>query len=81
MPRKSASHKVTEIPKPEAFVTIKLVHAAGECLVELGSQSALDTFITNVTKRDLRAFPWSFYDIHGNEFILRDFIFAKVIRH
>lgn len=79
MPRKKLSD-VIPIPK-QPLVTITLVHAAGECLVELDSEKFLKTFITNVTKRDLRAFPWEFSDMHGNDYILRDFIFCKIVRH
>jgi len=81
MPRRTTVAKATPVQKEKPLYTITLVHAAGECLVEFDKQKAYDQFVTNVTKRDLRAFPWSFYDMHGNEYILRDFIFCKVVRH
>jgi hypothetical protein len=64
MPRRTTGAKATPVQKEKPLYTITLVHAAGECLVELDKQKAYDQFVTN-----------------GNEFILRDFIFCKVVRH
>jgi len=83
MPRRASStaKKITPASQPKPLVSITLVHAAGECLVELDNEKMFTQFVTNVTKRDLRAFPWSFFDMHGNEYILRDFIFCKIVRN
>jgi hypothetical protein len=80
MPRRKLSDQTTTLKKMP-IATITLVHAAGECPVDIADEKFLQVFITNVTKRDLRAFPWAFTDMHGNEFILRDFIFCKIVRH
>ena len=63
------------------FVTVHIAHGGGIEKVEFANENQLAAFIQNVTKRDLQHFPWRFPDMHGNEYILRQFLFAKIVRH
>ena len=74
-------------PKPKAKVEEKftfevaLVHGAGEHLVKLNERKTLDKFITNVTKRNLNAYPYIFTDDAGQTFILREFLFCRIVQN
>ena len=78
--RKSASKSAVK-PVALPYSTVSLVHGAGEIAIELGSEKALEVFRINVMKRDLRAFPWEFQDRHGTTYILRDFLFCRIVIH
>jgi len=64
--------------KQKPYATVHLVHGAGELDIDLADEKSLDRFRSNVMKRDLRAFPWEFQDIHGMTYILRDFLFCRI---
>ena len=64
--------------KKKPFATVHLVHGAGELDIDLATEGAFEVFRSNVMKRDLRAFPWEFQDMHGMTYILRDFLFCRI---
>ena len=74
-------------PKPktntdEKFAfEVALVHGAGEHIVKLNDRKTLDKFVTNVTKRNLNAFPYIFTDDAGQTFILREFLFCRIVQN
>lgn len=63
------------------YATIFIAHGSGMEKIEVAKEIDLKVFEQNVTKRDLQAYPWKFQDMHGNEYILRQFLFAKIVRH
>lgn len=67
--------------KPEFAFEVALVHGGGEHMVKLNSRSTLDRFITNVTKRNLNAYPYVFTDDAGQTFILREFLFCRIVEN
>jgi len=67
--------------KPNKHATIFIAHGSGMEKIEVASEGAIKVFEQNVTKRDLQSYPWKFSDMHGNEYILRQFLFAKIVRH
>ena len=71
----------TNAPKIPKHATIHLAHGSGLEKIEVASENALKVFEQNITKRDLQAYPWKFSDMHGNEYILRQFLFCKIVRH
>lgn len=68
-------------PKLTKHATIHIAHGSGMEKIEVAKEIDLKVFEQNVTKRDLQAFPWKFKDMHNNEYILRQFLFAKIVRH
>tara|TARA_Y100001963_G_C6394245_1_gene271186 strand:+ start:168 stop:425 length:258 start_codon:yes stop_codon:yes gene_type:complete len=85
MPPKKSTTKTpgasASTPTKTPYATIVLVHGAGEMSIQLDSERMVESFKMNVTKRDLRAFPWEFQDMHGTSYILREFLFCRIVLH
>jgi alpha-beta hydrolase superfamily lysophospholipase len=87
------SVETTDKPKPKAKAKPKakeeekfafevaLVHGGGEHIVKLNDKKTLDKFVTNVTKRNLNAYPYMFTDDAGQTFILREFLFCRIVQN
>lgn len=67
--------------KPQFAYEVALVHGGGEHMVKISDRSTLDKFITNVTKRNLNAYPYVFTDDAGQTFILREFLFCRIVEN
>jgi len=63
----------------KAYCEIQLAHGAGFESIYLPTKATLDKFVINVTKRNLEAYPLALTDINGDFFIIRSFLFSKIV--
>jgi len=73
--------KRKSLKKPYYNYEIALVHGAGEHYVYFNTKEELDHFVLCVTKRNLNAYPYLFTDIAGQTFILREFLFCRIVQN
>ena len=67
--------------KPQYRYEIALVHGAGEHSVYFNTKAELDHFVLCVTKRNLNAYPYLFTDVARQTFILREFLFCRIVEN
>lgn len=65
-------------PKPSHYAEVSMAHGAGEKKIYFSDQRSLDSFIKDVTKRNLLAYPLVFNDATGKLFVIRSFLFCEV---
>lgn len=65
-------------PKPSHYAEVSMAHGAGQEKIYFSDQRSLDSFIKDVTKRNLLAYPLVFNDATGSLFVIRSFLFCKV---
>ena len=66
-------------PQIEYYAEVQLAHGAGYETIYISTKKQLDRFIRDVTKRNLNQYPMELIDAAGNLFIIRSFLFAKVV--
>ena len=66
-------------PQIEYYAEVQLAHGAGYETIYLSTKSKLDRFIRDGTKRNLNQYPMELIDAAGNLFVIRSFLFAKII--
>ena len=77
---KAKAKSKTKAEEKFAF-EVALVHGGCEHMVKINEQKTLDKFVTNVTKRNLNAYPYMFTDDAGQTFILREFLFCRIVQN
>ena len=80
-PKTKAKAKPKAKEEEKFAFEVALVHGGGEHIVKLNDKKTLDKFVTNVTKRNLNAYPYMFTDDAGQTFILRDFLFCRIVQN
>jgi hypothetical protein len=86
-PKPVSKPKPKTKPQPKAqeeekfAFEVALVHGAGEYIVKFNEKRRLDKFVTSVTKRNLNAYPYVFTDDAAQSFILRDFLFCRIVQN
>lgn len=71
----------TTSTKPSIIATVTLIYGTGSEDIKFSSEKELNLFTVNVTKRNLNAYPYEIVDATGAIFIIRSFLFCKIIRH
>ena len=80
-PKTKAKAKPKAKQEEKFAFEVALVHGGGEHMVKLNDKKTLDKFVTNVTKRNLNAYPYMFTDDAGQTFILREFLFCRIVQN
>ncbi len=80
-PKTKAKAKPKAKEEEKFAFEVALVHGGGEHIVKVNDKKTLDKFVTNVTKRNLNAYPYMFTDDAGQTFILRDFLFCRIVQN
>ena len=65
--------------KLEYYAEIQLAHGAGCETIYLPTKAKLDRFIQDVSTTNLQSYPLSIVDASGNLFVIRSFLFSKII--
>jgi hypothetical protein len=77
-----ATNRTQEQPKEEPieyYAEVQLAHGAGCETIYIQNQHKLDRFIQDVSTRNLQSYPLQLVDAAGNLFIIRSFLFSKVV--
>ena len=65
--------------KLEYYAEVTLAHGAGCETLYIKTKTQLDRFIIDVSKRNLEVYPLQLVDATGNLFIIRSFLFSKIV--
>ena len=76
--KRPVAKKVTQ-PEIKCYAAVQLAHGAGYETIYIATKNHLDRFIRDVTKRNLNQYPMELIDVTGNLFIIRSFLFAKIV--